>query len=392
MAANVKVLCRFRPMNKREKAEGSTDVVRLTETSVYVGDRKKPFNFDYVFEPTATQEEVYNKGAKPVVEEILKGFNGTIFAYGQTGSGKTHTMQGPDIHDAEWKGIIPRMIETIFNHIEEAEEKLEFMVKVSYMEIYNERLRDLLDPTKLDLRIREHKVKGVYVEGAAEEYVGCEEDVIRLMELGGANRKVSSTQMNEVSSRSHSIFIMQVVQKDLAAGSTQTGKLFLVDLAGSEKVGKTGATGDTLKEAQNINKSLSALGNVINALTDGKSKHIPYRNSKLTRLLQESLGGNAKTTLCINCSPSSFNEKETISTLRFGTRAKSIQNKAVQNKERSVGELTMLLNKATQEIKALKQYIRVLEEELLRYRPEGLPPLKRPTALGGTGGDRKSVV
>jgi len=296
--------------------------------------------------------------------DLFKGFNGTIFVYGQTGSGKTHTMQGPDIHDSVMKGIIPRMIETIFSFVEEASETMEFLVKVSYIEIYMEKIRDLMAPNKMDLKIRENKDKSVYIEGVTEEYVTCADDVIRVMDTGSANRKVAATNMNDVSSRSHSIFVWNVEQKNLQNGTTMSGKLYLVDLAGSEKVGKTGATGQTLDEAKGINKSLSALGNVINALTDGKSKHVPYRDSKLTRLLQESLGGNSRTTLIINCSPSSYNEEETLSTLRFGIRAKTIKNQAKVNKEMSVQELKALLDKANKEISRLKTYCTCLEEEL----------------------------
>jgi len=323
MSNNIKVVCRFRPSNSKEKARGATEIIHLSDdgtTVKVVGQGNHSFNFDKIWGPSATQTEVYDYAARPVVEDLFKGFNGTIFVYGQTGSGKTHTMQGPDIHDSVMKGIIPRMIETIFSFVEEASETMEFLVKVSYIEIYMEKIRDLMAPNKMDLKIRENKDKSVYIEGVTEEYVTCADDVIRVMDTGSANRKVAATNMNDVSSRSHSIFVWNVEQKNLQNGTTMSGKLYLVDLAGSEKVGKTGATGQTLDEAKGINKSLSALGNVINALTDGKSKHVPYRDSKLTRLLQESLGGNSRTTLIINCSPSSYNEEETLSTLRFGIR------------------------------------------------------------------------
>jgi len=340
-----------------------------------VGSHK--FDFDKIFPPFSSQKAIYDYAAKPVVDDLFKGYNGTIFVYGQTGSGKTHTMQGPDIHDEEMKGIIPRIIETVFMGVEEAEEKLEFLVKVSYIEIYMEKIRDLLNPAKTDLKIRENRDKSVYIENVTESYVASQADVIKLMEYGQTNRKVSSTKMNDVSSRSHSVFVLTVEQKDTSTGSTMSGVLYLVDLAGSEKVAKTGASGQTLDEAKGINKSLSALGNVINALTDGKSKHVPYRDSKLTRILQQSLGGNSRTTLVINCSPSSFNEEETISTLRFGMRAKTIKNAAKVNKEMSVAELKELLDKAKQEIGRLKAYISGLEDEVRQYR--GDSPMRPPT-------------
>jgi kinesin family protein 5 len=176
-----------------------------------------------------------------------------------------------------------------------------------------------------------------------ESYVGSEEEVYQILKAGNENRAIAATAMNKESSRSHSVFVMQLEQKNLADFSSKTGKIYLVDLAGSERISKTGAEGNTLTEAQNINKSLTALGQVINALTDGKSTHVPYRDSKLTRLLQESLGGNSKTSLIITCSPSAFNEEETRSTLRFGQRAKQIKNKAKVNKEFSIQELRHML-------------------------------------------------
>lgn len=262
------------------------------------------------------------------------------------------------------KGIIPRMVSTIFEQVESADETVEFMVGVSYIEIYMEKIRDLLNPVNDNLQVRENKQRGIYVEGTTEVSVACEEDVMRVMRMGQSNRSVGFTNMNAESSRSHSLFIVNIMQKDTRTGSKKAGKLYLVDLAGSEKVGKTGAKGTTLDEAKMINKSLSALGNVINALTDGKSKHVPYRDSKLTRVLQESIGGNSRTTLIVNCSPDSSNEMETLSTLRFGTRAKSIKNKATVNEERSVGEMKIICNKLQQEIVRLRKYITTLEGEL----------------------------
>lgn len=256
----------------------------------------------------------------------MDGFNGTIFTYGQTASGKTHTMQGPDIEDLELQGIIPRMVRTVFNRIETASENIEFTVKVSMIEIYNERIRDLLDPSKDNLKVHEEKGKGVYVGDVTETYVAEELEVYDIMKLGNKNRAISATNMNEESSRSHSIFILTLTQNNLDDLSCKTGRLYLVDLAGSEKIAKTGATGQTLDEAKKINQSLTTLGKVITALTDKKSSHVPYRESKLTRILSESLGGNSRTCLVITCSPSPYNELETVSTLRFGTRARNIKN------------------------------------------------------------------
>jgi kinesin family member 5 len=294
---------------------------------------------------------------------------------------------GKDIDNPDMKGIVPRMINAIFDIVGEAPEELEFMVKVSYIEIYMERIRDLLDNSKTNLRVRESKQKGVWVDGCTEVYVAEPSDVLEVLKLGSSSRATASTKMNAESSRSHSVFVLTVMQKNTKSDSTMNGKLYFVDLAGSEKVGKTGASGQTLEEAKQINKSLSALGNVINALTDGKSKHIPYRDSKLTRVLQESLGGNSRTTLVINCSPSSYNSQETVSTLRFGNRAKSIKNSAKVNEEKSAAELQIMLDKAGSEIEQLRIYIAGLEEELYALRgdtPTIVPSggfMKRPSAL-----------
>lgn len=265
------------------------------------------------------------------------------------------------------QGLTPRIIKEIFARIAQSPSNLEFTVKVSFMEIYMEKIRDLLYPSSDNLPIHEDK-RGVYVKGIKEVYVSSLMETMEVLKIGTENRVVSSTNMNEQSSRSHSIFLISVFQKDTETGKGKVGKVYLVDLAGSEKVGKTGATGQTLEEAKKINKSLTALGMVINALTDSKSSHIPYRDSKLTRILQESLGGNSKTTLVINCSPSSFNDSETISTLRFGSRAKSIKNAATVNVELNPDELKSLLKKANLRIEKLKEHIKTLEEEVQRWR------------------------
>lgn len=280
-------------------------------------------------------------------------------------------MMGSDIDDPDLKGIIPRITEQIFDSIMSSPPNLEYLVKVSYMEIYMEKIRDLLAPQNDNLQIHEEKSRGVYVKGLSDYYVGGQEDVYEIMRQGGNARAVSSTNMNAESSRSHSIFVVAIQQKNTDTGSQKTGNLYLVDLAGSEKVGKTGASGQTLEEAKKINKSLSALGMVINALTDGKSSHIPYRDSKLTRILQESLGGNSRTTLIVNASPCAYNVEETISTMRFGVRAKSIKNKARVNAELSPAELKTLLKKAQSEAARYQQYIASLEAELKVWRSGG---------------------
>ena len=253
--------------------------------------------------------------------DVLNGYNGTIFAFGQTGSGKTYTMFGPDdITCEEDKGIVPRASAHLFGAIRDDPREIQYSIKASFLEIYKENIRDLLHPATPTLPVRESPTKGVYVEHLTEEYVSSEEDIAELIRLGEASRSVAATQMNARSSRSHSLFIIQVEQKNLADDSIKTGRLNLVDLAGSEKVGKTGATGNLLEEAKKINQSLSALGNCIHALTESHRGHVPYRDSKLTRILQESLGGNTKTTLVITASPHVFNAEETLGSLRFGAR------------------------------------------------------------------------
>lgn len=318
------------------------------------------FSFDRIFDPTCTQQEVYDFAAKPIIESVLEGFNGTIFAYGQTSSGKTHTMQGI-LDNPEKEGIIPRMIRNVFNYILHSSSDIEYTVKVSMIEIYMEKIRDLIDPSRNNLNIREDKVKGIYIEDLTEHYVSNEDEVLELMRVGSDNRAIGATNMNEHSSRSHSCFIMNIHQNNIKDLVAKTGKLYLVDLAGSEKISKTGASGLTLEEAKTINKSLTTLGMVINNLTDSKSQHVPYRESKLTRVLQESLGGNSKTCLIITCSPSSYNEAESLSTLRFGLRAKKIKNKPKINKEVTVAELKIEIEKLERILLACNKRISQLE-------------------------------
>ena len=367
-AANVNVICRFRPMNDLERTSGNEQVCDYTSPTslTFHSSREKNvyrFNFDRIFPPSSTQQDIYDFGVKGIIDSVLDGYNGTVLAYGQTSSGKTYTMQG-EMEEEKTQGIIPRMISHVFKHIYKNEDT-DFMIKVSMIEIYQEKIRDLFDVSRVNLNIREDSIKGIYVDGASERYVGCPNDVLVLLEIGSANRAQAATNMNEHSSRSHSIFILTINQTNKKEGFSKIGKLYLVDLAGSEKISKTGATGHTLEEAKIINKSLTTLGRVINNLTDGKSTHIPYRESKLTRVLQESLGGNSKTCLIITCSPSIYNESESLSTLRFGERAKKIKNKPKINKEITVAELQKLvtqlkdsLKKADARIVQLENFIR----------------------------------
>ena len=363
-AANVKVIARFRPMNELEKTSGNEQVVVFTSpTSLQFNSSREKnvyrFNFDRIFPPSSTQEDIYSFGVKEIIDSVLNGYNGTVLAYGQTSSGKTYTMQG-EMESYETQGIIPRMVSHVFKHIYKTE-GTDFIIKVSMIEIYQEKIRDLLDISRVNLNIREDNIKGIYVDGCSERYVGSEPDVLNLLELGSSNRAQAATNMNEHSSRSHSIFILTINQTNKKEGGSKIGKLYLVDLAGSEKISKTGATGHTLEEAKIINKSLTTLGRVINNLTDGKSTHVPYRESKLTRVLQESLGGNSKTCLIITCSPSIYNESESLSTLRFGERAKKIKNKPKINKEITVAELQKLVEQLKENLKKANARITQLE-------------------------------
>ncbi|CAD6191205.1 unnamed protein product [Caenorhabditis auriculariae] len=378
MAECVRVITRCRPFNDREKALSSKLCVEMTPSSGQVSLQgpdgiNKDFTFDGAYFMDSTGEQIYNDIVFPLVENVIEGYNGTVFAYGQTGAGKTFSMQGvADI--VSQRGVIPRAFDHIFTATATTE-NVKFLVHCSYLEIYNEEVRDLLGAdNKQKLEIKEHADRGVYVAGLSMHVCHDVQACKELMDRGFNNRHVGATLMNKDSSRSHSIFTVYV-EGITESGSIRMGKLNLVDLAGSERQSKTGATGDRFKEATKINLSLSALGNVISALVDGKSKHIPYRDSKLTRLLQDSLGGNTKTIMIACISPSDNNYDETLSTLRYANRAKNIRNKPKINEDPK----DALLREYQEEIERLKAMVQPraavqtnvdLEEERAKLRAE----------------------
>ncbi|XP_037612729.1 kinesin-1 heavy chain-like [Sebastes umbrosus] len=362
---SIKVVCRFRPLNSSELARGDKYIPKFQgDDCVTMGG--KPYYFDRVFQSDTTQEQFYNAWAQKIVKDVLEGYNGTIFAYGQTSSGKTHTMEGK-LHNPDMMGIIPRIVQDIFNYIYSMDENLEFHIKVSYFEIYLDKIKDLLDVSKVNLSVHEDKNRVPYVKGCTERFVSCPDEVMDAIDEGKNSRHVAVTNMNEHSSRSHSIFLINIKQENSQTEQKFTGKLYLVDLAGSEKIGKTGAEGTVLDEAKMINKSLSSLGNVISALAEG-SAYVPYRDSKMTRILQDSLGGNCRTTMVICCSPSAYNDAETRSTLLFGQRAKTIKNSVSLNVELTAEQWKKKFEKEKEKNKTLKTTVTWLETELNRWR------------------------
>ena len=326
----------------------SSDTVEILNSF----NTKQIFTLDKAYDLNSTQKDIFEQTAKPLIDDVLKGYNATIFTYGQSGSGKTFTMYGEDLLDENSQGIIPRTIVDIFNFINDEKNKdTKFELKFSMLEIYMENIYDLLNPDmrSSELKIKEHSVKGIYVENLSEIYISSQEEFLYLIHEAEKLRSVSETSLNKNSSRSHLLFQLQITQK-LPDDTEKKGFLNLIDLAGSEKVSKTRAIGVTLEEAKKINLSLSNLGNVIHALASN-SDYIPYRDSKLTRILQDSLGGNSKTTLIVNCSIHSYNAEETISTLQFAKRAKKIKNKVKINIKRSPEQLESIIDLLTSQLK-----------------------------------------
>ncbi|CAN4095728.1 unnamed protein product [Withania somnifera] len=371
----VNVIVRMRPPTKDEE-DGEVVVQKVSNDSLSIAGHT--FTFDSIADTQSTQVDIFQHVGAPVVENCLAGFNSSVFAYGQTGSGKTYTIWGPanalleENLIIDQQGLAPRVFQRLFELIEEeqikhADKQLMYQCRCSFLEIYNEQITDLLDPSQKNLQIREDVRTGVYVENLTEECVSSMKDVTKLLVKGVSNRRTGATSVNAESSRSHSVFTCVVESrcKSMSDGIShlKRSRINLVDLAGSERQKLTGAAGERLKEAGNINKSLSQLGNLINILAEvsqtGKHRHIPYRDSKLTFLLQESLGGNAKLAMICAVSPSQSCKSETLSTLRFAQRAKAIKNRAVINEEMQ------------DDVNVLREVIRQLREELLRMKANG---------------------
>ena len=375
----VKVIVRVRPRTRSGPGStAATAAAATAETDTTVRAGVDVFTFDSVLGDASSQKDVYN-ACDHIVNGVFDGYNGTIFAYGQTASGKTYTMDG-QLDDAELRGVVPRAVSRIFGVIEASPQSVVWTCHVGVVEIYMERVRDLLDPSKSNLVIRESADRGIWVEAMTEAVCATEADVMVCLRLAKRNRTSAETGMNDQSSRSHSVCMLRVTQEHRLTGNVKFGKLCLVDLAGSEMVRKTGSEGQQLEEAKTINRSLSALGLVITALTDGRSTHVPYRDSKLTRMLQESLGGSSRTCIIVNVSADSRNALETLSTLRFGQRAKAIKNKVAPSQVRSVEELMALLDKSEKAIELQSVYIITLENQLAIARA-ALAPMYAPASV-----------
>ncbi|CAN9501651.1 unnamed protein product [Ophioblennius macclurei] len=371
----VRVALRCRPLVRKEINEGCQSCLTFVpgEPQVVVGT-EKAFTYDYVFEPTAEQEEVFSTAVSPLLNGLFKGYHATVLAYGQTGSGKTFSMGGTYTSSQENDpsvGVIPRVISRIFNEKEKRTD-CEFHMTVSYLEIYNEDILDLLSSSKDKpaISIREDPKEGIKIIGLTERRVSSAKEMVGCLELGNSARTVGSTAMNAASSRSHAIFTIALEQRrGPEKVDSVVSKLHLVDLAGSERQKKTKAEGDRLKEGISINRGLLALGNVISALGDESKKNtfVPYRDSKLTRLLQDSLGGNSHTLMIACVSPADSNMEESINTLRYADRARKIKNKPIVN-----------IDPRSAEMDRLKKQVQELQVMLLHARGGVAPALSGP--------------
>ncbi|CAE8612055.1 unnamed protein product [Polarella glacialis] len=388
----IRVAARFRPLSESERLAGGEENIAVRfgadgqsctlRTGNLHGVNEFPFAYDYMFQPESAQEDVYNVVARPIVEGVINGFNGAIIAYGQTGSGKTHTMLGPagaksfvddgDEVDFQSLGIIPRALQDLLDYAATAEGLVQ--LRASYVETYNEHVIDLLSPVKGGSMVRDQVPKSaaireqaevLYLPTVTETPIGSVRQALEVMRTGNKNRHQAETKMNRHSSRSHAVFIVTVTNK-VDQTRQKFAQLYLVDLAGSERVLKTGVEGMQLEEAKNINRSLLALGQVIWALAH-KQKHVPYRDSKLTQLLRNCLGGNARTAVMIAASPHIQNASESLSALRFGARASLVESAAKQNVAEDAKELKRLLEGARRDLNELRGHCRQLQAELAAF-------------------------
>ncbi|RHN70194.1 putative plus-end-directed kinesin ATPase [Medicago truncatula] len=381
---SVRVAVNIRPLITSELLLGCTDCISVVpgEPQVQIGSHS--FTYDYVYGSTGQPSStIYDDCVAPLVDALFNGYNATVLAYGQTGSGKTYTM-GTDYNGAGSSGgIIPKVMETIFKRVKSMENSTEFLIRVSFIEIFKEEVYDLLDPNysrgdiastakitlpnRVPIQIRETTNGGITLAGVAEPEVKTKEEMASYLSTGSLSRATGSTNMNSQSSRSHAIFTITMEQKK--GDDILCAKFHLVDLAGSERAKRTGADGMRLKEGIHINKGLLALGNVISALGDEKKRkeggHVPYRDSKLTRLLQDSLGGNSKTVMIACVSPADSNAEETLNTLKYSNRARNIQNKATINRD-----------PAAAEVQTMRNQIEQLQAEVLFYRGDTSGPFE----------------
>ncbi|KAK7355088.1 hypothetical protein VNO80_14333 [Phaseolus coccineus] len=363
---NVTVTVRFRPLNPREIRQGE-EIAWYADGETVVRNEYNPslaYAYDRVFGPTTTTRQVYDVAAQHIISGAMEGINGTIFAYGVTSSGKTHTMHG----DQRSPGIIPLAVKDAFSIIQETPNR-EFLLRVSYLEIYNEVVNDLLNPTGQNLRIRED-AQGTFVEGVKEEVVLSPAHALSLIAAGEEHRHVGSTNFNLLSSRSHTIFSLTVESSPCGENSegeaVTLSQLNLIDLAGSES-SRAETTGMRRREGSYINKSLLTLGTVISKLTECRASHIPYRDSKLTRLLQSSLSGHGRISLICTVTPSSSNAEETHNTLKFAQRAKHIEIKAAQN---TIIDEKSLIKKYQHEIQHLKEELEQMKRGIVSIQPK----------------------
>jgi kinesin family protein 3/17 len=373
---NVKVVVRCRPFSQKERNAGFFEITHMNSHTNTVILSKKPddpqpksFPFNSVFSNEATQQQVYDDAARSIVESCLDGYNGTIFAYGQTGTGKTYTMEGI-AGDEHHKGIILRALDTIFYRISKEKDKM-FIVRCSFLQIYMEEVSDLLADPHKKLHVRQ-VANDVEVIGLSTTVVANPQQTMELLVRGSSNRRIGATSMNTTSSRSHSIFTVHIEQSMTAGPQrTRVGKLNLVDLAGSERLSKTEVSGEMAKQGIKINQSLLCLGNVISALATA-AKHIAYRDSKLTQLLQDSLGGNAKTVMVATLGPANYNYDETLSTLLYASRARDIKNAPIINEDPK----DALINQFVAEIDALKRRLQAQSQNPIVADPDFLQRLK----------------